>query len=186
MNKFEILQKLHVTQDQKNRVETAVIDCLLTAQKHFGVDKVKVIPEIRYNTKGKAAGLCYYDYLTGKHWIDINPILLNENEIDIIKQTVPHEMAHCVVNQLYPNERLAHGYEWQSVMRLFGLSPERCHNMNTSTITIIKNGGMEYHYNCGCMVHKLTKIKHNRMQRGVGYRCNRCKQPLKFDKTVHV
>ncbi len=191
MNKFEMLQKLHVSKELKQRVENTVLHYLDIAQKKFGADKCQKIPEIRFDTKGRSAGLAFWNY--GKPWVNFNPVLLNENTESMLKQTVPHEVAHVVVAEVYRSEepdpwnfkRIApHGHEWQHVMRVFGLDPRRCHNMDVSTIRIIRNGGIEFHYNCGCTTHKLTKIKHNRLQNGAVYTCRKCKQPLKFDKIL--
>ena len=199
MNKFQILQKCHVTRELRNRVENVVLTCLDTAQAKFGVDKVTKTPEIRYNTKGKTAGWACWNH--GKPYIDINPILLNENVEEVINQTVPHEVAHIVVSEVYESQQMVrvdiwsmrmvrsvqpHGWEWQSVMRLFGLDPERCHRMDVSTVRAIRNGGIEYVYKCSCMEHKMSKIKHNRMQRGRGYTCRRCRAKLVFDKVEKV
>lgn len=199
MNKFEILQKCHVSKELRLRIETMVLDCLDKAQRKFGADRCKVIPEIRYDTKGKAAGWACWN--NGKAYIDINPILLNENVERVVNQTVPHEVAHIVVAEVYESQNRVyvdpwsmrrqraiapHGYEWQQVMRLFGLVPDRCHNMDTSTVRAIRNGGVEHHYRCGCMVHKMSKIKHNRIQRGVVYTCCHCRGKLVFDKTVNI
>lgn len=192
MTRYEIQKKLHVTQLQKNKVETAVMDCVLMAQKRFPGSKIP-FPEIRYDLIGTSGGQAIYNrYGKTVHTIRVNPVLLNENEKEIVEQTVPHEMAHVVVSQVWKHERgqqsiKGHGLEWKSVMRLFGLSPNRCHNMDVTTIRVIK-GVLEYHFNCGCvgMVYKLSKTKYNRYVDGVVYRCRKCGVQLKFDKKVNL
>lgn len=189
MTRYELQKKLHVSQVHRNMVETAVMDCVMMAQKRFTGSKIP-FPEIRYDLVGKAAGQAIYDKFGNPiHTIRINPVLLNENEKHIIEQTVPHEMAHVVVSQVWQEERgsrvKGHGHEWQSVMRLFGLQPDRCHNLDTTTIRALK-GGEEYHFNCGCKVWKLSKTKYNRYLYGGSYRCPSCKGQLKFDKRVQL
>ena len=204
MNKFEILDKLHIRPEMRLRVETVVLECLTKAQAKYGEDKIKVIPEIVYKTKGRAAGLAGYNCLENRIWIDINPVLLNENPDEVLKQVIPHEVAHCIIYMLYPGELKAavtpwgiratsfrvepHGYEWQSVMRVFGLDPHRCHRMDTSTVKAIRNGGQEFHYKCLCGIpHKLGIIKHNRISvHGKNYTCNRCRAIIRFDKVVEI
>ena len=117
----------------------------------------------------------------------------------VVNQTVPHEVAHIVVAEVYESQNRVyvdpfsfrrqraiqpHGWEWQQVMRLFGLEPDRCHDMDVSTVKAIRNGGLEYVYKCNCMEHKVTKVKHNRMQRGLVYTCRRCRGKLAFDKVL--
>lgn len=184
---YELQKKLHVSQEIKNRVETAVLDCFIMAENLFG--KGFTIPEIRYDLIGKSAGQAVYDrYGKVKHTVRINPVLLNENPEYIILQTVPHEMAHVVVNTFYEDRGIrvkGHGREWQRVMRFFGLEPHRCHNLDVSSINNIKNQS-EYHFICGCVgkVYKLSKYRYTRYTNGASYRCRICSVQLRFDKTV--
>lgn len=185
MNKFEILQKTWVKPELKAEVLAIVQEYILTAQKRFG-DKVKTVPEVQFKTKGRTAGWCRYDHFTGKHTIDINPILLNENKDEMLNVTVPHEVAHCVVHQLYDHSNRwskpqPHGREWQSVMRAFGLDPDRCHCMDVSTINNLRNNGVTFQYKCNCQVHMVSQIKHTKMQRGQTRICKRCRGRLVFD-----
>jgi len=187
MTRYELQKKLHVTQYVKNQVETAIHDCILMAEKTFG--KGFTVPEIKYDLVGRAAGQAVYDrYGKVNHTIRINPILLNENPQYIILQTVPHEMAHVVVSAFYEDRGIqvrVHGHEWQRVMRLFGLEPNRCHSLDTSSIRALRKQS-EYHFNCGCVgkVYKLSKNKYTRHLNGVTYRCLVCKSPIRFDKVV--
>ncbi len=201
MTEFEKQKLTWVSPQLKARIEVTVWDCLDKAQARFGVDKVTKIPEIRYNTKGKTAGWACWN--GGRPYIDINPILLNENVEEVVGQTVPHEVAHIVVDEVYDQHNRCyidphsmrrrqaiepHGFQWQEVMRLFGKVPHRCHQMDVTTVTKLRNGGLEHIYKCKCngerAIHKMSKIKHNRIQRGGGYICRRCRATLVFDKTV--
>lgn len=196
MTEYELQKLTFVPKELKLRIENIVLECLDKAQAKFGVDKCTKIPEIRYNTKGRTAGWACWN--GGKPYIDINPILLRENVEEVVNQTVPHEVAHIVVNEVYENARVRdmwtrrrqvapHGVEWQQVMRLFGKVPHRCHQMDTSTVQALRNGGREFHYKCNCQVHKMTIIKHNRISiHGMAYICRRCRSEIKFDKVVEV
>jgi len=190
MTRYELQKKLHVTQDKKNKVDTAIQDCLYMAEKMFS--KGFIYPEVRYDLVGRAAGQAVYDRFSNKspHVIRVNPILLNENESYIVNQTVPHEMAHVVVHQFYEARGIqvrGHGNEWKRVMRYFGLQPDRCHSLDTTTVRAIK-GGSEYHFNCGCVgkVYKLSKNKYTRYANGMSYRCRLCNCKIVFDKRVEL
>lgn len=196
MTEYEKQKLLWVSKELKLRIENVVLDCLDKAQARFGVNKVKCIPQIRYNTTGTSGGKACWNY--GKPYIDINPILLNENVERVVEQTVPHEVAHIVVYEVYGEaarmrsyngrrEVAPHGWEWQQVMRLFGKEPDRCHEMDVSSIKKLKNGGREFHYKCNCMTHTMSIVKHNRISiKGYNYFCRRCKGKLVFDKMVEV
>lgn len=190
MTRYEIQKRLHVTQVQKNKVETAVLDCILLAKKRFPRSNIP-FPEIRYDLVGNSGGQAIYDLTNpSNHVIRINPILLNENEQEMINQVVPHEMAHVVVNQVYRNERgipaSGHGYEWKSVMRWFGLQPDRCHQMDTTSIKKLKRKS-EYVFTCSCYerTYNLSRVKYNNFLGGAKYYCRYCKAFLKFDKVIN-
>jgi len=51
MTVYEIQKRLHVTQLQKNQVETAVLDALMMLEKAY--NRVFVVPEIRYDLVGR-------------------------------------------------------------------------------------------------------------------------------------
>jgi len=188
MTRYEVQKKIHVTQDKKNKVDTAIQDCLFMAEKLFG--KGVTAPVVRYDLVGRSAGQAVYEKF-GKtpHVIRVNPILLNENEEYIVNQTVPHEMAHVVIHQFYEDRGIhvkGHGNEWKRVMRYFGLQPNRCHSLDTTTIQAIKNKGEEYHFNCGCVgqVYNLSKKKYDKHLNGVVFRCRACRCQIRFDKRV--
>lgn len=184
-----------VSGEIKNRVESKVLECVGKAQARFGAEKVSKIPEIRYDTTGKTAGWAYWN--NGNPYIDINPILLNENVEHVINQTVPHEVAHIVVNEIwqpkvvvdrYTNRQnrtiRPHGMEWSHVMRVFGIEPDRCHCIDTTTIDVMK-GRVKYPYKCICCGREfhLSSIRHKRaMSFGTTkyYQCVKCKARLVY------
>lgn len=189
MTRYELQKKLHVSQDKKNKVDTAIQDCVFMAEKLFG--KGITVPEVRYDLVGRSAGQAVYDrFGKSPHVVRINPVLLNENESYLVNQTVPHEMAHVVVHQFYLARGIkvkGHGNEWKRVMRHFGLEASRCHSLDTTTIRAIR-GGTEFHFNCDCVgkVYKLSTNKYRKYVAGVRYQCPQCKVQLKFDKSVEL
>ena len=120
----------------------------------------------------------------GKAWsrpgqavkIQYQPVILAENVDHFIKQTVPHEVAHLVVACLYPFGRTRpHGYEWQNVMRFFGVRPDRCHNYDVTNVRQARQKlNRVFQYKCNCQVYNLTIIRHKRIMAGSKYSCKKC------------
>lgn len=81
-------------------------------------------------------------------------------------QTIKHEVAHYIQDQLYKGSK-AHGREWKFIMRyVMGLAPDRCHHYDTS---VTKSKTQTRHtYGCGCgKTFKLSTTMHNRIQKGL-------------------
>jgi SprT protein len=181
---YDIRQKMVVSKELQLRIESVVLDCLVKAQKHYGESKITKIPEIRYDTKGRAAGQAWYN--DGNPFIKINPILLNENVETVINQTVPHEIAHIVADMIWNRINIRpHGREWASVMYLFGKRPNRCHSMDTTSIRMLRHGGKEYLYKCNCQTFKFSKTRHTKSLGGVVYTCKRCKSHVEYVSEVN-
>ena len=145
-------------------------------QDHWAVDMRQ--PSLRYDLKGKVAGTAN----SHSNTIRINYVLLKENVEHFIQQTVGHEYAHLVTDQLYALNKIGkpspHGREWKNVMRSIKLRPDRCHNYNTeNSSTKIQR---RWKYTCGCInkPHMISTTLHNRIKRGRKYRCQRCKKPI--------
>lgn len=94
------------------------------AEAHYG--KLFERPTIDFNLLGTAAGYAH----TQANRLQFNPILLTENWEHFWKDTIPHEVAHLVCSRVHGLRAKAHGKEWQSVMRAFGVAPERCHTLD--------------------------------------------------------
>jgi predicted SprT family Zn-dependent metalloprotease len=87
MTEYERQKLTWVAPELKRRIEDVVLECIEKAEGKFGADGRIKIPEIRFNTTGIAAGLASWN--NGNPYIDINPILLNENVEEVVNQTVP-------------------------------------------------------------------------------------------------
>jgi SprT protein len=178
MNVYDLNQKSIVSKELQLRIETVVLECLTQAQKVWGESKVNKIPEIRYDTKGKAAGWSYYDGIGDKSHIRINPILLNENVEYIINQTVPHEMAHQVARMVFGYVK-PHGIQWKAVMRVFGKQAIRCHPLSVDTIKAIRQPrGTSKMMKCICpkcnSIIPITRNRATKMSQGWTYRHVEC------------
>ena len=126
-------------------------------------------PKVRMDLTGKVAGV-FSNKPTPS--IRFNLALMLENKEIFLKSTVPHEVAHFVVNVIAPNE-LPHGVVWQAIMKLFGVSnPKTYHSYKVAPP---KRRKRPYIYRCSCQEHLFTKQKHGYVNRGVSYTCRRCK-----------
>lgn len=135
---------------------------------------------IDFSLRGRCAGQARVKP-NGQTSLRINYQLLAENLDDFLQQTIPHEVAHLVVNWLVRNKRQRprpHGREWQAVMReCFDLEPIRCHSYQTTAARIVPRNFL---YRCNCRDHFLTRIMHNRVSRHYQALCKGCITPLKF------
>lgn len=140
------------------------------------------LPEIRYDLKGKAAGMAYLQL-----WkIRINAAMLLDNSVAFIDEVIPHELAHLIVYRYFTlgkrsQECKPHGIEWQYVMsEIFKLKPKRTHQFKTPK-RVVKR----FSYMCPCREHFLTGIKHNRIESGERYyNCTQCKGRVVFTGNV--
>jgi SprT protein len=162
--------------------ELGEISDLLKQRVNAKVDEVlKMYPDvksptIKYDLKGHTAG-----WAIGGHTIRLNAEILNnpKHTDDMINRTVPHEVAHIVVQQKWPNAK-GHGREWRGVMYRLGLNAERCHQYETKAA---RKRPRPYEYYCNCDTpHRVTITLHRRIQSGRPYRCRRCKAYLRERK----
>ncbi len=89
-------------------------------------------PKVHYDLKGGIAGMAatmVRPRALPEQWIRIHPELLNRYPVRMIQQTIPHEIAHLVVDWYLPKVREPHGPEWMAVMIYFGRVPVPFHDM---------------------------------------------------------
>lgn len=140
------------------------------------------LPEavIDFSLRGRCAGQARVGR-DGATLLRLNLTLLTENLADFLEQTIPHEVAHLVVNwqarQKHRRPR-PHGPEWQLVMQnCYGLPPARCHTYRTTPARIVPRNIL---YRCGCREHRLTAIMHKRLSLSHEALCKSCRTQLKF------
>lgn len=167
---------MFVSKDIKDRVEQQLTDKIAIAESRYGISIKQ--PTVTYTKRGTTAGTANY-----RTWvIDLNPILLNENVEEMIGDTVPHELAHLIDYQLYPEnfdvrygqKRSLHGPTWKSIMVALGCSPDRCHNMDTSRAKVRRKA--QYTYVCDGCGNELTMgpVRHKKEQARPGTYTARC------------
>ncbi|WP_201245780.1 SprT-like domain-containing protein [Halochromatium salexigens] len=132
--------------------------------------------EIRFDLRGKSAGQVRIRP-DGRALIRYNLELLKRGGADFIEETIPHEVAHVLAYQCHGPGIRPHGAEWQRIMRMLGAEPTRCHDYDVSGLETRTLHYFDYH--CGCMAHRLSSIRHNKVAKGQRYLCKRCGEPLK-------
>jgi SprT protein len=136
-------------------------------------------PTVHFDCRGKKGGYALTQWSTNTHEIHLNPELFTQNKDYYLSDVIPHEVAHIIVHQLYPLAK-GHGKEWKQVMKyVFGLEPTRTHDMDVSVVTTKRNM-RKFPYKCGCTQHNVSARVHNKIVKGIGYKCNICKQSIAY------
>lgn len=166
-------------EELKERVEQVLTDCITLAEKHYGRQFKR--PTVLYDLTGTIAGTAWWMY-----WrIRLHPGLLLEHTEEFIMETVPHEFAHLVADELYPAEykgtsqkREIHGPRWREVMAVLGAEPTRTHTYDMEEWAKPKT---KYEYgcpHCNNMVVFTAKAHNEQQQANSEYRyvCTPCKE----------
>ena len=170
-----------ITASMKKQVEDKLRACIATAERRYNT--TFRFPNIRYDLRGTTAGTATYSTWT----ININPVLLAENFDDMLADTVPHEMAHLITDQVYPEahqrtgnmtrtrngvwrrpKRSPHGEEWKSVMRVLGCDPRRTHSYDVSNARTRERTTYAYKCNCCGAELQMGPKRHAKEQRTPG------------------
>ena len=161
----------HSTQTQsRSRVLARVEMCLAAARERWP-DATIPTPEVWFDLRGRIAGKAHRD----GHYVRINCDLLERYPDRIVEHTTAHEIAHIVAYAVFGEHIRAHGREWQSVMRLFGCEPSRCHDMETTPARKVRT----FPVHCKCSSYRFSAVRIKRLRNGTGYRCRRCRQRIR-------
>lgn len=140
---------------------------LASIELHLRLPRIDVLFDIR----GSAWG--YYVHCKDKRLIRYNPWLFSKYFADGLNDTVPHEVAHYVVDMRYRKRCQPHGPEWREIMRLFGIDrPRATARYCLDGIPVRRQ--RRFHYACACQTHEISATRHNRILRGQQYLCRRC------------
>jgi len=160
--------------EQRLQVVEATRECIARAEvimrRNF-----TAIP-VEFDLTGRAAGM--YCVRQNKRWIRYNPYLFAKYLKENIKETIPHEVAHYIIDQVYGHFRVKpHGKEWRELMLSLDVNPRRTCDFDLSGIPQRKQN---YHaYACECTDYQLTRRRHNKIVRdGIRYYCRHCRQVL--------
>jgi SprT protein len=130
---------------------------------------IKIVYFQRSRTAGRAKG---------RRSIEINTDLA-EKYPDQLRDTVLHELAHLMVRANHNYRCKPHGSEWQDMMYLLGIEPERCHRMYQSDVPVVRHN--KHHYRCGCGDHYMKTGRHNKhVIYGVEFTCRKCGTNLEY------
>jgi SprT protein len=153
-----------------------VEECFMIAEKFFGKNFERP-RNIKFKRSGTTAGTSCYSERELMFQLDF----ADHNPENFISQVVPHEVAHYVQRAVYGYGTVKpHGKEWKFVMRrVYNLVPDRCHSYDTSVTTTRTR--KRFDYSCGCTIHKISSIVHNRIQSGKKrYTCRSCGKGIAY------
>jgi SprT protein len=130
-----------------------------------------VIP-VLFNLRGRIAGM--YRISKGQRQIRYNPHIFAKYFEDNLATTVPHEVAHYVIDCMHGMRKVRpHGKEWKALMLSFGADTSRTCRYDFSGIPV--KSEHRYDYSCGCKTHQLTARRHNRiLKKRMLYLCKSC------------
>ena len=113
-----------ITQTQQQQVLSEVERYLRLAEQKLQ-RSFKDIP-VYFDLKGRAAGM--YKITLGNRQLRFNPYLFARYFEENFQNTIPHEVAHYLVDVIYGTNMVRpHGKEWKNMMQLLGAEPLRTH-----------------------------------------------------------
>lgn len=131
---------------------------------------------VSFDLKGKSAGM--YRVKSGHEEIRYNPWIFSKYFDENLSTTVPHEVAHYIVHNVFGNLNVRpHGKEWKSLMQAFDADPSRTCDFDLAGIPV--RSYKTFTYRCQCQEHELTTRRHNQIvnKRKI-YFCRKCKTPV--------
>ncbi len=133
---------------------------------------------VEFDLQGTTAGM--FKVHGKKCWIRYNPWIFGKYYVENLRDTVPHEVAHYIIHQLYDDRRVKpHGPEWQALMAGFGADPGVTFNLDLSGIP--QRRQRSHAYRCLCQDHEVSSTRHNRVQKGkASYQCRQCHGDLVY------
>lgn len=133
---------------------------------------------VHFDLIGRAAGMYRID--RRGRVIRYNPFLFAKYYDRNLNETVPHEVAHHVVDVMHGRGVRPHGCEWREVMAAFGAPDRRLADFDMAGIPSRRQ--RRFAYVCACSRHGLSTRAHNRVQSDSGiYLCRRCGGILRLD-----
>jgi SprT protein len=134
---------------------------------------------VLFDLRGTAAGM--FKVIGRKRWIRYNPWIFAKHFEDNLADTVPHEVAHFIVHEVFGRRGVRpHGEEWRMLMEAFGAEPRATFHMDLEGVP--QRRQRTHPYRCLCRDHAVSTTRHNRMVRGTGrYHCRYCDGKLVYD-----
>lgn len=161
--------------EQQQRVLDRSEYYLCQAEKIF--DRKFARPPILFDLRGTTAGM--YKVFGQRRWIRYNPWIFAKYYELNLQDTVPHEVAHFIIDEVYGKRAKPHGLEWQDLMARFNADPGVTFNLDLSDIP--QRQQRTHPYSCHCGTHEVSSTRHNRVLRGRGkYQCRNCDGELVY------
>lgn len=145
-------------QDQRKQIVDRCNELFALAEQKYGVSMKGV--DIRFDLKGRCAGTAHRR--GGHYFIRFNQDMLSREAFDhVLKDTVPHEIAHIVC---FKSPQLGHNHDsgWARVCRALGGSGQRTHS---EEVIYGKGHTYEYTTSTGKKV-RVGDLYHRRIQSG--------------------
>ena len=159
-----------IGQRQQRRVTAATERCIARANVLLEAC-VANIP-VYFDLSGRTAG--QYRTARGRRVIRYNPYLFAKYFNENVATTVPHEVAHYLIDAIYGQRNVKpHGNEWRNMMQLLGAEASVRADFDLAGIPTRRYRRIPYE--CRCRVHQLTRIRHTRVQgKSSRYFCRVC------------
>jgi SprT protein len=133
---------------------------------------------VLFDLKGSSAGM--FKVHGRRRWIRYNPWIFAKHFEENLADTVPHEVAHYVVHEVFGGRRVKpHGREWRLLMKAFGANPRATFDLDLEGVP--QRRQRTHPYRCECRGHQVSTTRHNRVMRGTGrYLCRHCDGELVY------
>lgn len=165
-----------ITTTQQRQVVDEVVRYIQLAEQKLQ-HTIPLIP-VTFDLKGRAAGMYKVQY--GKRQLRFNPYLFARYFDENFSNTIPHEVAHYLVDVLYGIRKVRpHGAEWKKIMLSLGAEPRRTHQFDLAGIP--QRTYRRFKYQCSCNIYQLTSRRHNMIvNKQRRYFCPSCKSELQI------
>ena len=151
-------------QDRFNQVRTRALELIKRANQLYNTTLPPI--DIKFNLRGRVAG--YAGYKGDYYYLRFNRDMIMGDAFDhILKDTVPHEIAH-LVNFHLPHTGNAHNPGWQRVCFALGGNSQRLHNL---PVKFARGRTFEYINTHGRAI-RISETIHNKIQRGQTRKCS--------------
>lgn len=176
-------------QELKHEVIDRIQECKFIAHSKGIKDMLPITVHFDLDTSSAGKATTYYNPITkivSKQELRFNSYFLRKFPDHFIKQTVPHELAHLIVDR-YFGLHIGHGSEWKFVMiNYFDLLPDVYHMYGSTKYKL------DEVYSCLCLrcnhVNMVSEAVAKRVQvNGMfGERCKNCKIKFSVDQTFSL
>ena len=130
--------------------------------------------KFRWQNKKNALGTCSYRrklILLSKWYVELN-------DMEDVKDTILHEIAHALAYVRYGKLGIGHGALWKKVCREIGAIPK---SYSKNNLNKPKNY-YKYNHTCKCGIDYGM----HRLRKNYKYRCPKCNDPLFTSKRERI